>query len=141
MKKLLFQASIAALLLVISASCGSNCKIANRNKLKSQPWELSTLYGKTPDLNEFRTGMPFLIFTDKDKLSGSTGCNNMSGYYKLKKACLELEPGATTRMACQGNGENLFLEAMSKVKMMKIDGNKLILLDGAQEVMTLLPKK
>jgi heat shock protein HslJ len=81
------------------------------------------------------------LFADKGKLSGSTGCNNMSGSYKLKKACLEIEPGAITRMACQGNGETLFLDALKHVEMMKLDGDKLILLDGTKEIMTLLPKK
>jgi len=65
----------------------------------------------------------------------------MAGNYKLKKACLELEPGAITRMACQGNGETLFLDALKQVKMMKSDGDKLILLDGTKEIMTLVPKK
>lgn len=141
MKKQLFQITMATLLIVIISSCGSTCKMANKNKLTAQPWELSTLNGSTPDMEQFRTGMPFLLFADKGKLSGSTGCNNMSGSYKLKKACLEIEPGAITRMACQGNGETLFLDALKHVEMMKLDGDKLILLDGTKEIMTLLPKK
>lgn len=141
MKKQLFLFTIAALLIVIVSSCGSTCKMANKKQLTSHPWELSTLNGSTPDLNQFRTGMPFLLFASKGKLSGSTGCNNMAGNYKLKKACLELEPGAITRMACQGNGETLFLDALKQVKMMKSDGDKLILLDGTMEIMTLVPKK
>jgi heat shock protein HslJ len=44
-------------------------------------------------------------------------------------------------MACQGNGETLFLDALKQVKMMKSDGDKLILLDGTMEIMTLVPKK
>jgi len=141
MKRHLNLIAIAALLLVIVSSCGSTCKMANKNKLTSHPWELSTLNGNATDLNEFRTGLPFLVFDGGGKLSGSTGCNNMSGNYKLNKACLELEPGAITRMACQGNGESLFLDAMKQVKMMKLDGDKLILLDGAKEIMTLGAKK
>ena len=141
MKKHLFLVPIAALLIVFASSCGSTCKMANKNKLTAQPWELSTLDGKAPNMSEFRTGMPFLIFAGKGKLSGSTSCNNMAGNYQLKKACLKLDPGAITRMACQGNGETLFLDALKKVEMMKLDGDKLILLDGTKEIMTLLPKK
>jgi heat shock protein HslJ len=141
MKKDLFLITIAALLIVLVSSCGSTCKMANKNKLTSNSWELSTINGSTPDLNQFRTGMPFLLFGSKGKLTGSTGCNNMAGNYTLKKACLELEPGAITRMACQGNGETLFLDALKQVKMMKSDGDKLILLDGTKEIMTLVPKK
>ena len=65
----------------------------------------------------------------------------MSGNFKLKKACLQLEPGAITRMACQGNGEAIFLDAMKQVKNMKVDADKLTLLDGNKEVMTFVAKK
>jgi heat shock protein HslJ len=115
--------------------------MTNKNTLTSHPWELNTLNGNALDLSDFQNGKPFFLFENSGMLSGSTGCNNMSGNYKLKKACLELEPGAITRMACQGNGETLFLDALKHVKMMKLDGDKLILLDGTKEIMTLLPKK
>ena len=107
----------------------------------SNPWEISTLKGSSPDANEFRTGLPFLLFDKKGKMTRSTGCNNMSGSYQLNKSEIAFNPGATTRMACQGNGESMFLEALKQVKNFKFDGDKLILLSGTEEIMTLVPKK
>ncbi len=141
MKKQLIHFAIASLLLVLVSSCGSTCKMANKKALSSNPWELKTIKGSSLDAKEFVTGTPFLLFQNKGKLLGSTGCNNMSGNFTLKKACLQLEPGAITRMACQGNGEAIFLDAMKQVKNMKVDADKLTLLDGNKEVMTFVAKK
>jgi heat shock protein HslJ len=115
--------------------------MANRKTLASHAWELSTINGNAFDTKEFVTGTPYLLFQQKSKLLGSTGCNNMVGSYKLKKACLSLEPGAITKMACQGNGESIFLAALKQVKNMKVDAEKLTLLDGNKEVMTFVAKK
>jgi heat shock protein HslJ len=46
-----------------------------------------------------------------------------------------------TRMACPGNGEKLFLEAVGKVKNLQITSGKLVLLNGATEIMTFVPRK
>jgi heat shock protein HslJ len=115
--------------------------MANRKTLASHAWELSTINGNALDTKEFVTGTPYLLFQQKSKLLGSTGCNNMVGNYKLKKACLSLEPGAITKMACQGNGEFIFLAAIKQVKNMKVEAEKLTLLDGNKEVMTFVAKK
>ena len=141
MKKHLFQFTIAVLLLLLINSCGTTCKMSTKKHLASNPWEMSTLKGSAPDANEFQTGIPFLLFDKKGKMTGSTSCNNMSGSYQLSKSGIELEPGAITRMACQGNGESLFLQALKEVKNFKFDGEKLILLNGPDEIMTLIPKK
>ena len=141
MKKYLFQITIAAILLLLVNSCGTTCKMNTKKHLASNPWELSSLNGKPLDLNEFRTGIPFFLFDKKGKMTGSTGCNNMADSYQVNKTEMVLEPGAITRMFCQGNGESLFLEALKQVKNFKIDGEKLILLNGPNEIMTLVPKK
>jgi len=141
MKKQLIQIAIAALVLMIVSSCGTTCKMSMKKHLASNPWEMSTLKGSAPDANEFQTGIPFLLFDKKGKMTGSTGCNNMAGSYQLSKSGIVLDPGATTRMACQGKGETLFLEALKQVKNFKFDGEKLVLLNGADEIMTLVPKK
>jgi heat shock protein HslJ len=141
MKKSIIQLSVLFLVILIAYSCGSTCRMSNKNKLSCHTWELSTIKGNAPDLTQFRTGLPFMIFDKQGKLTGSTGCNNYSGNYKVKKGCLSLDPGVMTRMFCQGGGEMLFLDAMKKVKNMKSDGDNIILLDGTIEIMTLLPKK
>lgn len=141
MKKTIIHLSVLFLVTLIGYSCGSTCSMGNKSKLSRHTWEVSTINGSSPDLNRFSAGLPFLIFDKQGKLSGSTGCNNFSGTYKAKKGCLTLNPGGITRMFCQGDGETLFLDAVKKVKNMKSEGDKIILLDGTSEIMTLLPKK
>jgi heat shock protein HslJ len=141
MKNQVFKITVAALLLLLINSCGTTCKMSMKKHLASNPWEMSTLKGSAPDAKEFQTGIPFLLFDKKGKMTGSTGCNNMAGNYQLNKSGIVLEPGAITRMACQGKGETLFLEALKQVKNFKVDGEKLVLLNGADEIMTLVPKK
>jgi len=141
MKNQVFKITVAALLLLFINSCGTTCKMSMKKHLASNPWEMSTLNGSVPDAKEFQTGIPFLLFDKKGKMTGSTGCNNMAGNYQLSKSGIVLEPGAITRMACQGKGETLFLEALKQVKNFKVDGEKLVLLNGADEIMTLVPKK
>ena len=127
--------------LLFANSCGTTSKTSITSMLASHTWELSTLNGKSQDMSGFQTGTPFLRFEDGGKLSGSTGCNNFSGNFNLENESLTLNPGAMTRMACPGNGEMLVLEALSMVKNIKIDADKLTLLDGSHELMTLVPKK
>jgi heat shock protein HslJ len=141
MKKCYFPITIAALLAIFFSSCSNTCKMANKNTLTSHPWQLNTLNGSALVAGDFPNEVPFLLFESNGKLSGSTGCNTMSGNYTLKKACLELNPGAMTRMACPGNGETLVLDALSKVKNIKINRDTLTLFDGSKELMTLIPKK
>ncbi|MFZ4546235.1 MAG: META domain-containing protein [Bacteroidales bacterium] len=141
MKNQLTYFAIASLLLILVSSCGSTCKMANKKTLTSQTWELNTVKGSAIDAKEFVTGTPYLLFQEKGKLLGSTGCNNMVGSFKLKKACLQLNPGAITKMFCQGSGEAIFLDAIKQVQSMKISADKLTLLNGNKEVMTFVPKK
>lgn len=88
----------------------------------------------------FSGGLPSLGFTDDGKLTGSTGCNSFSGGYELNGTNINLNPGAMTKKACPGNGENQFLDALKNVSNFKVGKDKLTLLDGASELMTLIPQ-
>ncbi|MEI6061781.1 MAG: META domain-containing protein [Bacteroidota bacterium] len=141
MKKQLLHFTLATLMLLLITSCGSTGKMASKKLLSSSTWELNSLKNRPIDTTAFRTGMPFLLFDKSGKLTGSTGCNNLSGSYKLSKSEFTLDPGAITKKTCQGNGEELFLRAIHYAKNMKIDANKLTLMNGANEIMTFIPKK
>lgn len=141
MNKIILISIVVAPFFLFTWACGSSKKMISTKVLTSQTWELSTLQDEPLNLSDFQTGKPFLKFEDDGKLSGSTGCNNFTGSYKLADDALTLDPGAMTRMACPGNGETIFLNALKEVKMVKTGGDKLILLDGTNEIMTLVTKK
>lgn len=132
---------LVACILTITVSCTSTCKMGVKKQLTSNAWELSSLNGKIPDMAEFRTGMPFILFDKSGRMSGSTGCNNFMGKYEISKTGFKPDAGAMTRMACQGKGEAMFIEALNQAKNIRLDSGKLVLLDGTNELMTLLPKK
>ncbi|WP_026955335.1 META domain-containing protein [Algoriphagus vanfongensis] len=139
MKRLKFI--LPVLFLLIFNSCGSVSSINPLNLLTKNPWVLSSLMGSGLDLNQFAGGLPSLNFLDGGKLAGFSGCNDFSGSFLLEQSGIALDPGAITKKACPGNGEQTFLNALSKVSDLKVDKDKLTLLQGANEVMTLVPKK
>ena len=96
--------------------------------------------GNALDVGKFADALPMLIFMDGGKLSGFTGCNNFSGNFNLDGKNLSLDPGAMTKKACQGTGENEFLNALSKVSDFKVSKDNLTLMDGAKELLRFVPE-
>ena len=131
--------AVACVILFLT-SCDSIKGLNPMSLLTGNTWELASLLGKNLDPSQFVKGLPSLNFEDAGKLAGFTGCNNFNGNFKLDGDKLNLDPGAMTRKACPGNGEADFLSALGKVKDLKIGKDKLTLLDGADELMTLIPK-
>lgn len=67
------------------------------------------------------------------KLSGSGGCNRYFGTATVKNGKVSIGPLGSTQMACvpaQMDQERKFLDALGATKGFRIDGGKLILLDG-----------
>ncbi|QEC68601.1 META domain-containing protein [Panacibacter ginsenosidivorans] len=138
MKKLIFGLVILA---VVNSSCSSTKNLNVMNTLTQNSWVVNSLSGKQLDPSAYLKGLPSMTFGSDGKLTGSTGCNNFTGNFKLDGMSVKLDPGAMTRMACPGNGEADFLSAAQQVTNLKLNGNTLSLLNGADEVMSLIPKK
>ncbi|AWW31444.1 META domain-containing protein [Echinicola strongylocentroti] len=135
------QLKLSTLLLFLFLGFSSCSSVSNLNPLQmltGNNWVLSSLMGGGLDM--FSGGLPSLGFTDDGKLSGSTGCNSFSGGYELNGTDINLNPGAMTKKACPGNGENQFIDALKNVSNFKVGKDKLTLLDGASELMTLVPQ-
>ena len=83
--------------------------------------------------------MPALLFdASKMSVSGNNGCNRISGKYTLPgKEKIKFGPLMSTKMACPdiGDGESIFMNAISKSNSFTIDGTNLILKDGNTEIM------
>jgi len=74
-----------------------------------------------------------LIFTDKNKLTGTTGCNNFHSNYTINKEALSFSMPATTRKMCHAilmKQESLFLQNLGAVKSYKIKDQQLLLLNN-----------
>jgi len=121
----------------VLASCSSTDLVG---QLGGKEWNVTSILGKTLDANESMKGLPSVNFGENGKLFGSTGCNNFAGSFKLDGTSLTLDPGAITKMFCPESYEQDFLNAVKQVTNVKMDGSTLNLLNGANSVMTLVPK-
>lgn len=136
-----FRAFSLGLLILVIQGCSSTSSVTPISLLTGKTWELSSLKGQSPDPSMFPAGLPSLDFLEAGRLAGFTGCNNFSGGFSLEATDLKLDPGAMTRKACPGTGESEFISSLDQVKNIKVVKDKLILLDGETEVMSLIPKK
>ena len=130
-----------SLLTVLFHSCSSSAPLNQLNLLTGRSWELASLLDAPIDPENFPAGIPYLQFIDAGRLSGFTGCNNFSGGFILEGANLELDPGAMTKKACPGTGEEKFIQTLSKVSHFKVSKDQLTLMDGDSALMSLLPRK
>ncbi len=78
----------------------------------------------------FKTGEPYLEFNVKQgRFSGSTGCNRISGGYRVDGSSLRMTPVAVTRRACPGEEaqqiEASFLKALEATSKFEVQGDVL----------------
>jgi copper homeostasis protein (lipoprotein) len=98
--------------------------------LESTSWRLSSLAGQ-PLSSADATHAPTLMFDAAEKrVSGSGGCNRITGSYNVNGDKLDFGPIASTKMACPQpimDTESAFLRQLSAVNSYKIDGGSLTL--------------
>ena len=123
------------------AGCHSSSPLNPLSLLTGHSWELAALSGEGIDTAKFPDRKPTLKFLEDGRLSGFAGCNNFSGGYSLDENSIKLMPGAMTKMACPGSGEDEFIRALARVTNFKVGKEKLTLMDGTTELMSFVSKK
>ena len=97
-------------------------------------WELISIISETtPFKTLYPTVKPTIAFDARPKqISGNTGCNTFTGSYSLDGKIISFGNGMTmTKMACDGNGESVFVQRLTKTNKFFIkDQNTLMLLEG-----------
>lgn len=104
-------------------------------------WELTNIEGGQAD-TLFARNRPSLRFDrNSQRISGNTGCNNFNAALQIEGSTLRIpEPIATTRMACEGKGEQLFLQTLTKANAYSLEGDKLTLLRDGYSVLQFAKK-
>ena len=111
----------------------------------SQPASLTGTTWTATNYNNGRQAVVSLVadttitatFSEDGQLNGSAGCNNFMTSYTLDGQNMTIQPAATTRKMCPGEGvmeqETLFLTALTTAATWSISGNELELrtADGA----------
>lgn len=102
-------------------------------------WVLEEFIGKDRSAKSldqrFPNKKPTVTFQD-NKVSGTNGCNNMTGAYVSVGNKLTMQNIATTRMMCDGVDENAFNERFNAVNKYEIIDGKLVLF--ANDVKTMV---
>jgi heat shock protein HslJ len=95
-------------------------------------WTLTELAAKQVPAAAGRQAAYVQFASEGNRVSGSTGCNRLSGAYEKNGSSLKFHPLATTMMACAAplmEQENKFNDALNKTTHYRIKGNTLVLLN------------
>jgi heat shock protein HslJ len=137
--KKLFGIAIFAIAL---ASCGSAKEADPMAILTSKNWQLQSINGTAVESAQFSKGLPNATFSSDNKIMGNGGCNSYSGSYNLNDEMgLNISQVISTKMACDAMAtETAYFDALNKSNMVKIDPDKLVLMNGVDEILVFVPK-
>ena len=111
--------------LFISSCCSS--KTATNKELFNTEWELEYITGARIAFEGlYPEKKPQITFNqENNSVQGTNSCNGYSSIFKANKNEISFgEPGPTTMMYCEGEGDRAFLQMMQKVDSYLIDGDK-----------------
>lgn len=113
--------------------CGRYVSDYNLNR----KWVLKKMGEKDADQSRYISGLPEITFDiEKNRFSGSGGCNRIMGYVTAEGDRLKFGRVASTLMACKNSDlEKEFLSALESTVNYKITGNQLILSNPDKELL------
>jgi heat shock protein HslJ len=129
----------AALALTLGTACegpknttdGNTTVAAEHTALTGKNWKLEQLMG-APVVGRNAAGAPYIHFAaDTNRVTGSTGCNNFFGTYKLTApGKITFGTIGSTKRACPNmDVEANYLKALNSATSYKLDGQMLTLGD------------
>jgi heat shock protein HslJ len=95
-------------------------------------WTLTQLNGKPVSPESSRKEAYIELTAETNRISGSGGCNRLTGSYEIDGASLHFRQVASTMMACPGDvmpREQEFIKALSAAAGFRIHGSTLLLRD------------
>jgi len=128
------------ILLSVTFMAFQGCK-TTQNKLSSGSlegkWILKSMNGEAAS-SLFSTKVPTLNFDfDKNSVFGNGGCNSYGGNFTLSGNKLSVTNVISTMMACVGaEKEGVFFQTLSKEYELSVNGNQMMLKQGAYIVFT-----
>jgi heat shock protein HslJ len=114
------------------------CVKSTPQALDAAPWIAVDVGGQAVNVPADAKSPALRFDAAEHRVSGSTGCNNLTGSYTQTGAALTFSPPATTRMMCPepfAALETRFLAAMTKTASYTIDGSTLTLRSSAGETL------
>jgi heat shock protein HslJ len=102
--------------------------------LRNPWWKLARLHREPVEVVDGKRE-PYLVFAlDGARVSGSGGCNRITGRFRLESDALHFSHLASSKMACPAGmeQERRFLRALETVRHYRIHGHRLELLDASE---------
>jgi len=102
-------------------------------------WVLEEFIGKDRSMKSLNDRFPNMkptITFDNGTLSGSNGCNKISGQYTVAGESIKMGNIVSTRMFCDGVDEAPFNERLQAVSRFEIEKGKLVLYANGAKTMT-----
>lgn len=140
MKKLFLLAILS--MIVFLPGCGGTKSAMPLDMITAHKWQLQSVRGQWVDATQYGNGLPFANFTTENKVMGNGGCNSFSGSFNINnEGGINVSRLVSTKMACnKGNDkETEFLTTLEKANQVKIDKDKLTLLEGVEEILVFRP--
>ena len=106
---------------------------ASANSTITGTWQLTYITGPRIAFDGlYPDKKPVLTFdATSGKVTGNSSCNSISGPVTIKEQSVSFGDFISTKMACQGEGEQVFLQTLKKINKFDItDGNTLHLIMG-----------
>lgn len=135
MKSCISSYLLLVFLLSNLAGCSVNSKKAGISNvfLDSGKWELISVNGEDLKISDQEQPV-FLEFNVTDqKVTGYTGCNRLFGAYTIKGRALTFSRIGSTKIMCSDmQVENKLLAGLRRINRYQIEGEKLLLFEGAR---------
>jgi heat shock protein HslJ len=136
MKYFLVACCMAAML----TSCSSSRNTAQLSELDGN-WQLTVFPNATKPFAEFFSmKMPEMQLTSDRRVSGSTGCNRITGGFSIDGEAFKFNNLATTKMGCPGYDENVYMDALNRVNRFRLNADQLSLYQDSTLLMTYVKK-
>jgi copper homeostasis protein (lipoprotein) len=115
-------------------SCG---RAPGHPPLRGTNWKLVRLGGAPLEVSAGQAEPQLVFASDAPRVSGSGGCNRITGSFTLEGDRVHLGPLVGTMMSCANamEQEQRFLTSLNHVERYRISGRQLELLDGAGAVL------
>jgi len=134
-KHFLFFLTISSLV-----SCKPTQTTNRPNDFYNITWNLNAINGKSLPKTTLESAIPSIQFQTDSNFFGFTGCNRFSGRYIKRQSISSFEPGAMTKMYCEGSMENEFLDLLQQSNQISIEGYKLLLLKDNKILLSFVKK-
>jgi heat shock protein HslJ len=134
---------LASVILMFITCAGAGCAEWGKvlDSLGDEPventyWKLTQLNGAAVVAAERQRGPHFVLHPESGRVTGSGGCNSITGNYKLDGNRLSFGPLEGTMMSCHEGmeAERNFMATLQKGGRARIAGQRLELLDGGGQI-------